>query len=285
MAIVLHHEEVDDRNWEETKQITHNKRSLPGRNAKILASQKPVYMSQGLSKKTIVCALKSLYQYCTHRPDGKFSHESIMSYLICRKVHDRGTTTSTWYCYSSYVANRIHVVVNYLRDKMVEEWRPEDMRQYVHPGVLGYNILHCQLIFAPTLFEDKVMLCVGLGGEEVVCVRLPSPVNSFAKKCLDELTKSKMEILLLSLDGTLRKEDVKLEIGYVEVPEQPNLYDCGVYVLKFMELWEPKKEMPYFKYEQILKFRQDYICDWVRHPENEVRETVLKGAKLWGKLR
>ncbi|KAJ1428637.1 Ulp1 protease family, C-terminal catalytic domain [Sesbania bispinosa] len=89
-----------------------------------------------------------------------------------------------------------------------------------------------------------------------------------------------MEMLLLSLDGTLRKDDVKLEIVYVEVPEQPNVYDCGMYVLKFMELWELKKEMPYFKYEQILKFRQDYIRDWVRHPENEVRETALKGAKV-----
>ncbi|KAJ1389893.1 Ulp1 protease family, C-terminal catalytic domain [Sesbania bispinosa] len=255
MAIVLHHEVVDDRNWEEIRQITHNKRCLPVRTAKIVASQNPVYITQGLSKKSISCALKCLYQYCTHRPDGKFSRQSIMInmfvlYLTRLDCHTMAPT--------EWVSN---IVISFAGKFMIEEQRR------VHGTVTRHMLQTEFMIFAPTLFENHWSCYVlDYGEKKLYVLDSLARVHSFAKKCLDE-------------------DDVNLEILYAEVPEQPNLYDCGVYVLKFMELWEPKKEMPYFKYEQILKFHQEYICDWVRHPGNEVRETVLKGAKVWGKLR
>ncbi|KAH1191187.1 hypothetical protein GmHk_20G058536 [Glycine max] len=76
---------------------------------------------------------------------------------------------------------------------------------------------------------------------------------------------------------------------YAFEPKDKIFHDCGIYVLKYMEIWDGSikwqdKTMPDYQRKEILKFRQSLICGWVQHPKNEVREELLKAAGLWGKL-
>ncbi|XP_027911479.1 uncharacterized protein LOC114170193 [Vigna unguiculata] len=71
------------------------------------------------------------------------------------------------------------------------------------------------------------------------------------------------------------------EVHIEDVPEQPNLHDCGIMVLKYLEIWDgikrfDGKSMPAYTDEDLQQFRQQYICDWILHPENKHREAVLE---------
>ncbi|QCE03582.1 Ulp1 protease family [Vigna unguiculata] len=71
------------------------------------------------------------------------------------------------------------------------------------------------------------------------------------------------------------------EVHIEDVPEQPNLHDCGIMVLKYLEIWDgikrfDGKSMPAYTDEDLQQFRQQYICDWILPPENKHREVVLE---------
>ncbi|XP_027903708.1 uncharacterized protein LOC114163602 [Vigna unguiculata] len=71
------------------------------------------------------------------------------------------------------------------------------------------------------------------------------------------------------------------EVHIEDVPEQPNLHDYGIMVLKYLEIWDgikrfDGKSMPAYTDEDLQQFRQQYICDWILHPENKHREAVLE---------
>ncbi|QCD90003.1 hypothetical protein DEO72_LG4g955 [Vigna unguiculata] len=73
----------------------------------------------------------------------------------------------------------------------------------------------------------------------------------------------------------------KFEVHHEMTPIQPNLYDCGVIVLKMMEIWDGSKKfdgntMPAFTNEQLKMIRQDYICQWVLDVDNIERERVVQ---------
>ncbi|XLT30773.1 hypothetical protein HN873_062065 [Arachis hypogaea] len=67
---------------------------------------------------------------------------------------------------------------------------------------------------------------------------------------------------------------------YVDVPIQPNNYDCGVFVIKFMDSWDPETldmddyVVPVWTTEDMAIMRRKYLLDIVLDPWNGYLNTV-----------
>ncbi|MED6191005.1 hypothetical protein PIB30_111743, partial [Stylosanthes scabra] len=70
------------------------------------------------------------------------------------------------------------------------------------------------------------------------------------------------------------------------VPKQPNHNDCGIYVIKYIELWDGsikgdgEYEMPMYDEVTLSNFRKEILSGWVLHQDNAKRDEVLKGMEL-----
>ncbi|XP_027912560.1 uncharacterized protein LOC114172019 [Vigna unguiculata] len=84
---------------------------------------------------------------------------------------------------------------------------------------------------------------------------------------------------LLMNDKNQMKPTFELVID--DLPHQPNLHNCGILVLKYIQMWDglkrfDGKNMPSYSCEELQHLRQYYICEWLLDPENLHRETVLQ---------
>ncbi|XLT42595.1 hypothetical protein HN873_035199, partial [Arachis hypogaea] len=67
---------------------------------------------------------------------------------------------------------------------------------------------------------------------------------------------------------------------YVDVPIQPNNYDCGVFVIKFMDSWDPETldmddyVVPVWTTKDMAIMRRKYLLDIVLDPWNGYLNTV-----------
>ncbi|KAG2380513.1 uncharacterized protein HKW66_Vig0172920 [Vigna angularis] len=57
-----------------------------------------------------------------------------------------------------------------------------------------------------------------------------------------------------------------LTVKQANISSQPNLHDCGVIMLKAMEIWDGDekyngKSMPQYTTEELLGIRKKYVCD------------------------
>ncbi|WJX62151.1 Ulp1 peptidase [Trifolium repens] len=128
---------------------------------------------------------------------------------------------------------------------------------------------HCNLIFAPTIHNEH-WFCYVLDKRKKKLFVLNSLFNgrNEEEKKLDLAMKEHFEMLL----DFMHEKDA-LELVYEDVPQQKNFCDCGIYVLKFLEMWDGErkwgdKTMPDFTLDEIFHFRQHFVCRWVLHPEN-----------------
>ncbi|KAG4910555.1 hypothetical protein JHK84_056447 [Glycine max] len=233
----------------------------------------------------------------------------------------------TRHMFSPQFVNKVICDLNQSNEDSYKPWCIEDVSLFILPSKLGYDINQCKLIFAPTLFEEH-WSCYAFEPKDKILYVLDSMHDKFStrKKNLDDamvvlnipfpsgniyisfikllsLTflsdptnqwffyakKRRFEELLVLMNPGLTKENASITLLRVDVPRQQNIHDCGIYVLKYMEIWDGSikwqdKTMPDYQRKEILKFRQSLICGWVQHPKNEVREELLKAAGLWGKL-
>lgn len=72
-----------------------------------------------------------------------------------------------------------------------------------------------------------------------------------------------------------------------KLPIQPNSYDCGVLVLKYIELWNGMvdydgKTMPEYNSDELQAFRQKMVCNWVLDARNAERENLLREFNFRG---
>ncbi|CAJ2657064.1 unnamed protein product [Trifolium pratense] len=89
----------------------------------------------------------------------------------------------------------------------------------------------CNLIFAPTIQDQH-------------CER------NEEEKQLDLFMKRNFENLLHFMD-----ECQTLELVYEDLPQQKNIHDCGIYVLKYLEMWDGdrKWEQQYWEFNFLSK--------------------------------
>ncbi|XP_045790931.1 uncharacterized protein LOC123885675 [Trifolium pratense] len=140
---------------------------------------------------------------------------------------------------------------------------------------------HCNLIFAPTI-QDQHWFCYVLDKIKkklFVLNSLYSERNEEEKQ-LDLFMKRNFENLLHFMD-----ECQTLELVYEDLPQQKNIHDYGIYVLKYLEMWDDDRKwgdrtMPDFTLDEILHFRRQFVCEWVLHPQNLELKHVRVEASL-----
>ncbi|XP_022640754.1 uncharacterized protein LOC111242333 [Vigna radiata var. radiata] len=64
-----------------------------------------------------------------------------------------------------------------------------------------------------------------------------------------------------------------LSIQQSNIPSQPNLYDCGVIMLKAIKIWDGEdkyngKSMPKYMNEELRQIRKNYVKYWILDNEN-----------------
>ncbi|XP_022632951.1 uncharacterized protein LOC111240993 isoform X2 [Vigna radiata var. radiata] len=64
------------------------------------------------------------------------------------------------------------------------------------------------------------------------------------------------------------------------IPSQPNLFDCGVIILKAVEIWDGEDKynsmsMPQYTNEELREIRKNYVKDWILDNDNIARMEAL----------
>ncbi|XP_027935606.1 uncharacterized protein LOC114190775 isoform X4 [Vigna unguiculata] len=221
--------------------------------------------------------LIKLYNFCTRRPKA---NEELSVVVSMFGVHLNRRDIYTMKP-KGWVSNMVILAAGKI---MMEEEKETN-------GTVTRHIFSPQfMIFAPTIFEEH-WSCYVLEPKDKTLYVLDSMHDKFStsKKNLDDATKRRFEELLVLMNPGSTKENVSITLVYADVPRQKNIHDCGIYVLKYMEIWDGSvkwqdKTMPDYEYKEMVQFRQSLLCGWVQHPRNEVREEILKAAGVWGKL-
>ncbi|XP_027935603.1 putative ubiquitin-like-specific protease 1B isoform X1 [Vigna unguiculata] len=227
----------------------------------------------------------------TMKPKGWVSNMVILAAGKIMMEEEKETNgTVTRHIFSPQFMNKVKCDLNLSNEDSHKTWCIDDVSVFILPSKLGYEIYQCKLIFAPTIFEEH-WSCYVLEPKDKTLYVLDSMHDKFStsKKNLDDATKRRFEELLVLMNPGSTKENVSITLVYADVPRQKNIHDCGIYVLKYMEIWDGSvkwqdKTMPDYEYKEMVQFRQSLLCGWVQHPRNEVREEILKAAGVWGKL-
>ncbi|RVX23745.1 hypothetical protein CK203_000023 [Vitis vinifera] len=69
----------------------------------------------------------------------------------------------------------------------------------------------------------------------------------------------------------------EFEFVVPEVVQQLNPTDCGIFVMKFMQLWSNGGISRAIANDKVIKYREKLLTQLIMSPENEVRENVLPG--------
>ncbi|KAK7281895.1 hypothetical protein RIF29_10253 [Crotalaria pallida] len=70
----------------------------------------------------------------------------------------------------------------------------------------------------------------------------------------------------------------------VELPQQSITFDCDIYVISYMQMWDEVKTyeegltMPYFTKIQVTNMRCKLLCEWAMHPKNGHKSVILHKA-------
>ncbi|QCD85952.1 hypothetical protein DEO72_LG3g473 [Vigna unguiculata] len=141
-------------------------------------------------------------------------------------------------------------------------WRVDDYRHYLPPDLCSIQeILRADL-------------------QEVYYIGFSSPQLSSQKTNRYHVMQNVENLFwLLMNDKNQMKPTFELVID--DLPHQPNLHNCGILVLKYIQMWDglkrfDGKNMPSYSCEELQHLRQYYICEWLLDPENLHRETVLQ---------
>ncbi|KAE9611317.1 putative Ulp1 peptidase [Lupinus albus] len=227
----------------------------------------------------------------TLRPKGWVSNMVILAAGTIMMEEEKATNgVVTRHIFGPHFMNKVISDSNLSNEDSYRPWCVEDVALFVLQSRLGYDVSRCKLVFAPTLFDEH-WSCYAFEPKSRTLYVLDSMGGKLPtrKKNLDNATKLRFEELLVLINPSLTKKNASVKLVHVDVPLQPNNHDCGIYVLKYMETWDGSikwqdKTMPEYSYAEILEFRRSFICRWVQHPKNEVRDDILKKAGVWGKL-
>ncbi|QCE03605.1 sentrin-specific protease 1 [Vigna unguiculata] len=161
-------------------------------------------------------------------------------------------------------------------------WCLNDYRHYLTRDLVSVqDILTADFLFAPVIYAEH-WWCYAFNCKTKEFFVL----DSLAHKCrrrkqIDSHVVENVEHLFWLFLNDKKELKPTYEVHIEDVPEQPNLHDCGIMVSKYLEIWDGVKRfdwksMPAYTDEDLQQFRQQYICDWILHPENKHREDVLE---------
>ncbi|MED6108843.1 hypothetical protein PIB30_027932 [Stylosanthes scabra] len=175
--------------------------------------------------------------------------------------------------------------------------RPHEINTLVnHKEYLSFidreKILSHRFFFAPVLYSEHWWLYVldknGPEGPEMFVLdskNISSPteerttLNKFVSNILSQLLR------WAGAPTILKKGSWSLLPTYINVPQQPNEYDCAVFMMKWMELIDPTKLHGCCTYDieqwtdpMLMEFRKKLVAKIILSKENTKRSDAIRAA-------
>ncbi|MED6124555.1 hypothetical protein PIB30_059989 [Stylosanthes scabra] len=154
------------------------------------------------------------------------------------------------------------------------------------------------VLFAPTLYSNHWWLYVlDVQHKEFYIVdsvygiapnQNRNKLHRFACNVLNQLR------VRAGAPSILKKGTIALQLRCVDVPKQPNPTDCGVYVMKWMELLDATTLSGYYQYkirydleewgqDRLDGFRAEFVAKLILSDENTLRVEAVKQANKMGR--
>ncbi|MED6121892.1 hypothetical protein PIB30_034424 [Stylosanthes scabra] len=161
--------------------------------------------------------------------------------------------------------------------------------------VNNYKLITHRYIFAPIIYSDHWWMYVFDKVKKNFFVidsrpkEDPGPertkINKFAGNLINQLLVRAVYHLLLTKVTKNKPEQKSWLPKYVKIHEQPNPFDCGTFVMKWMEVLDPTKLDANEKYniedwttEKLQEFRNELISEIILSKSNKLIEDAIQGA-------
>ncbi|MED6203672.1 hypothetical protein PIB30_001367 [Stylosanthes scabra] len=154
------------------------------------------------------------------------------------------------------------------------------------------KILSHRFFFAPVLYSEHWWLYVldknGPEGPEMFVLdskNISSPIEE--RTTLNKFTSHILSQLLrwAGAPTILKKGSWSLLPTYINVPQQPNEYDCAVFVMKWMELIDPTKLHGCCTYDieqwtdpMLMEFKKKLVAKIILSKDNTKRSDAIRAA-------
>ncbi|XP_068475335.1 putative ubiquitin-like-specific protease 1B [Phaseolus vulgaris] len=165
-------------------------------------------------------------------------------------------------------------------------WSSLDYMSFYENALFPYQgISYCDYVFVPTVFKEHWWL-YALNCRTRQLHVLDSIGHGIQDRFkIDKAMVDRLQHLFEILDEFSGKSGAQISLVKENVPLQPNSYDCGILVVKYMELWDGSQHLegntfPNYTTKELLRFRQEMLTSWVMHESNVQRKAVLTDLEV-----
>ncbi|KAG2372034.1 uncharacterized protein HKW66_Vig0210980 [Vigna angularis] len=176
-----------------------------------------------------------------------------------------------------------HILTDYRkRPQNRHVWTLHNYNSYLRSDHFGLgDIATTDFLFLPFVHDDHWWCySVKLRSLEIFVIdSLGKGIRD--RKRIDTTVAENMARFFCILMNTPEGSIGPLTVKQANIPSQPNLHDCGVIMLKAMEIWDGDekyngKSMLEYTTEELLGIRKKYVCDWILDNENIRRMEALQ---------
>ncbi|QCE05806.1 sentrin-specific protease 1 [Vigna unguiculata] len=219
---------------------------------------------------------------CGFRPRGKLSNMAIL--FACNNFMYRQRKLNGVIKRVVFGTLYTTVVVEDSRKVKAKrrEWVLGDYNNFLRRGLVSvHDILSADFVFAPIIHEQH-WWCYAINCRTRQFFVLDSLGSKRqGRKRIDNAIARNMGILFDLLENRYDADKLKFEVLTQDLPLQPNLYDCGMLVLRYIELWDGETKFgdKYFlayTSDELQELREQYICDWFMDDDNIHRNYWLQ---------
>ncbi|KAG2409640.1 uncharacterized protein HKW66_Vig0003050 [Vigna angularis] len=200
-------------------------------------------------------------------------------------VGDPSTTVDVDQLYTAVSVREMthHILTDYRkRPQNRHVWTLHNYNSYLRSDHFGLgDIATADFLFLPFVHDDHWWCySVKLRSLEIFVIdSLGKGIRD--RKRIDTAVAENMARFFCILMNTPEGSIGPLTVKQANIPSQPNLHDCGVIMLKVMEIWDGDekyngKSMPEYTTEELLGIRKKYVCDWILDNENIRRMEALQ---------
>ncbi|WVY96438.1 hypothetical protein V8G54_028589 [Vigna mungo] len=178
-----------------------------------------------------------------------------------------------------------HVLIDYKRKPCNQHvWQLHDYQAYFQSELVKVeDLLSADWVFIPVVSSEH-WWCYALKVGTFELFVIDSLEKGIKGRCwIDRTIAQKMQRLWALLTNSAEDSKCPLVVQKAKIPVQPNTYDCGVIMLKAIQIWDGEekfdgKSMP--DYTNLAGFRMKFIWDWIMDEENVRRIDTLHDLGL-----
>ncbi|KAH7864813.1 hypothetical protein Vadar_034144 [Vaccinium darrowii] len=148
-----------------------------------------------------------------------------------------------------------------------------------------YDFMKCDLLILPVLVGDGESghwFCVVISLVDLRTQVLDSmkPIESSQRTPSVEKIRNNFFELVNNGQRVLTHTAEEYEIEYPQVQQQDNCHDCGIYVIKFMDLWKGRMASAELDHETVIDVRRRILASLLMDEMNEQRESIIQAVGL-----